>query len=152
MTELISNPPELYKFLATPGIEVVNLLFASDHVVWISWKYAAEVKIPNLPHTNEVIGAYVTAGARIHLYAYLDRLQERAIYTDTNFFIYLQDEADPPLIDCGDKLGSMTNELQPGKFIEEFVSGGPKHYAYRVVGGGTDTTKTHKKTVFKVRG
>ena len=64
MTELISNPQALYKFLATPVIEVVNLLFASD-VVWISWKYAAERKIPNLPHTNEVIGSYVTPGARI---------------------------------------------------------------------------------------
>ena len=87
MTELISNPQELYKFLATPGIEVVILLFASDHVVWISWKYASEVKIPNLPHTNEVIGSYVTAVARIHLYAYLDKLQERAIYTDTDSVI-----------------------------------------------------------------
>ena len=46
----------------------------------------------------------------------------------------------------------MTNELQPGEFIEEFVSGGPKNYAYRMVGGGTDTTKTHKKTVCKVKG
>jgi hypothetical protein len=148
MTELISNPQELYKFLATPGIEVVNLLFASDHVVWISWKYAAEGEIPNLPHTNEVIGTYVTAGARIHLYAYLDKLQERAIYTDTDSVIFIQNDAEPPLIECGDKLGSMTNELQPGEFIEEFVSGGPKNYAYRVVCGGTDASKT----VCKVRG
>ena len=91
---------------------------------------------------------------RIHLNAYLDKLQERAIYTDTDSVIYIQDDAEPPLIVCGDKLGSMTNELQPGEFIEEFVSGGPKNYAYRVVGGGggTDTTKTHKKTLCKVRG
>jgi hypothetical protein len=148
MTELISDPQELYKFLATPGIEVVNLLFASDNVVWISWKYAAEGKIPNFHHTNEVIGSYVTAGARIHLYAYLDKLQERAIYTDTDSVIYIQNGSEPPLIDCGDKLGSMTNELQPGEFIEEFVSGGPKNYAYRVVGVGTDASKT----VCKVRG
>ena len=45
----------------------------------------------------------------------------------------------------------MTNELQPGEFIEEFVSGGPKNYAYRVV-GGNGTTKTHKKSVCEVRG
>jgi hypothetical protein len=140
----------LYKFLATPGIEVVILLFASDNV-WISWKYAAEGKIPNLPHTNEVIVSYVTAGARIHLYAYLDKLQERAIYTDTDSVIFIQDDSEPPLIVCGDKLGSMTNELQPGEFIEEFVSGGPKNYAYRVVGGvGTEATKTHK-SLCKVR-
>ena len=99
----------------------------------------------------EIIGSFVTAGVRIHLYAYLDKLQERAIYTDTYSIIYIQDGAEPPLIDCGDKLGSMTNELQPGEFIEEFVSGGPKNNAYSLV-GGTDTTKTHKKTVCKVRG
>ena len=32
-TELISEPQELYRFRATPGIEVVCLLFASDRVV-----------------------------------------------------------------------------------------------------------------------
>jgi len=57
----------------------VNLFFASDHVVWVSWKYAIEERIPNLPHMNEVIRSIVTAGARIHLYAYLDKLQETAI-------------------------------------------------------------------------
>ena len=44
----------------------------------------------------------------------------------------------------------MTNELQPGEFIDEFVSGGPKNYAYRII-NRTDTAKT-TKTVFKVRG
>jgi hypothetical protein len=62
-TELISNPQELYRFLATPGIDVANLLFDSDDVVWVSWKYAAEERISKLPHTNEVIGSFVTAGA-----------------------------------------------------------------------------------------
>jgi hypothetical protein len=37
----------------------------------------------------------------------------------------------------------MTNELRPGDYIEEFVSGGPKKDAYRLVGG---------KTVCKFRG
>ena len=71
---MISDPHELYRFLATPGIEVANLMFASDDVVWASWRFMAEEQIPSLRHTNEVIGAYVTAGARLHLYSYLDRL------------------------------------------------------------------------------
>ena len=82
-------------------------------------------------HTNEFIGSFVTAGARIHFYAYHDKLQERAIYTDTDSVIYIQNDDEAPLIECGDKLGSMTNELQPGEFIDEFVSGGPKNYSYR---------------------
>ena len=149
-TELISYPQELYRFLATSEVDVVNLLFARDHVVWVSWKYAAEERIPNLPHTNEVLGSFVTAGARIQLYAYLDQLQERAIFTNTDSIIYIQKDDEPPLIECGDKLGSMTNELQLGEFIDEFVSGGPKNYAYRVV-NRTDTAKT-PKIVYKVRG
>ena len=75
--------------MATPGIEVVHLVFANDEVVWVSWKFTAEERVPSLRHTNEVIGAYVTAGARIHLYRHLDRLQEKAIYCDTDSVIFI---------------------------------------------------------------
>ena len=33
---LISDPQELYRFLATSGFEVTNLLFAGNEVLWIS--------------------------------------------------------------------------------------------------------------------
>jgi len=49
---VITEPKELYKFLATPGFEVTNLAFASDDVVYISWKHSAEEQVPNLRHTN----------------------------------------------------------------------------------------------------
>ena len=68
-TKVISERKELYRFLLTPVNEVMNLMFASDDVVWFSWKYAAEERVKNFRHMNEV-----TAGARIHLYRYLDRL------------------------------------------------------------------------------
>jgi len=67
MTKLITEPKNLYVFLATPGVEVMNLAFATDYVFYISWKYGAEEDVPNLRHTNEVIGVYVTAWARIYL-------------------------------------------------------------------------------------
>jgi hypothetical protein len=41
-TKLISEPGELYRFLVTPGIEVQNMLFASDDVVWITWQHFAD--------------------------------------------------------------------------------------------------------------
>ena len=34
-TKQMSGPHELYRFLVTPGVEVVNLMFASDSVVWV---------------------------------------------------------------------------------------------------------------------
>ena len=34
-TRMISDPQELYRFLATPVIDVAALMFASDDVVWL---------------------------------------------------------------------------------------------------------------------
>ena len=56
-TKMLSDPQELYRFLATPVIEVANLMFASDDLVCASWRYIAEEKVPNLRHTNEAISA-----------------------------------------------------------------------------------------------
>jgi len=100
-TNVISEPQELYSFLAKPGIEVTNLTFARDDVVYMSWKHAAGEYAPSLRHTIEVLGAYFTAGARIHLYRYFDRLGENAIYCDTDSLIYIQPRDETKLIETG---------------------------------------------------
>jgi hypothetical protein len=87
-TKMITNLQELYGFLATPGIEVPALVFDSDDVVCVSWRYIVEEKVPNLRHITEVRVAYVTAGARIHLYKNLDSLQQRALYCDTDCYFH----------------------------------------------------------------
>jgi hypothetical protein len=60
----------------------------------------------------------------------------------------VQPSAESPLVETGDNLGDMTSELKPSEYIEEFVSGGPKNYAYKVV----DTVTGERKQVCKVRG
>jgi hypothetical protein len=88
---MITDPQEVYRFLSTPGIEVVNLIFARDVACWAFWWFAEdENMIPDLRHTNEVIDLYVTAGVRIHLQRYLDRLKERTLYCDTNLILHIQ--------------------------------------------------------------
>jgi hypothetical protein len=111
------------------------------------WRYSDEEQVPNLKHTNDVMGAYVTAGARLSLYHFLEKVQENALYCDTDSIIYLQKKSEPPTIECGDNLGDMQDELKPGEYNEKFVSGGPKNYAYRVV-----NEKDVTKTVCKVGG
>jgi len=66
-TKLISNPQELHRSLATPGIEVAKLLFAGDEIVWVAWRHREETHVPAMRQTNEVIASFVTAGARFHL-------------------------------------------------------------------------------------
>jgi hypothetical protein len=107
---MISDPQEVYRFLTTPGIEVTSLLFASDEVVWVSWRYSDEEQVSNLKHTNEVLGAYVTAGARLRLrlYRFLNKVQKNALYCDTDSIIYVEKKGEPPLIECGDNLGACT--------------------------------------------
>jgi hypothetical protein len=147
-SKMISDPQDLYRFLATPGIEVANLLFASDKFVWASCRYMDEDKIPYLRHTKEVIGAFVTSGARLHLNSYLDRLREKALYCDTDSVFYVQRDSEPGLILCGDKRSDMINELKPCERVSEFVSDGPKNYAYKIANYATEETKT----ACKIRG
>ena len=97
-TKLISEPHELYRFLVTLGVQVQNMMFASDDVVWISWQFSSEESVPSLRHTNEVIGAFVTAGVRIHLYTYLHRLQDRTIYCD-DYVSFIHPTDEPALVE-----------------------------------------------------
>jgi len=62
MIKIMKEPKELNGYLSTPSIEVTKLVFASDDVVWIAWRYGAEEELSSLRHTNEVIGAFATAG------------------------------------------------------------------------------------------
>jgi hypothetical protein len=122
-TKMISEPQELYRCLARPGIKVMKLIFTSGDIVWMLWRLFAEEKVPSLSHTNEVNGAYVTDGARINLYRYLEGFQEKASYCDTDSVFYIQKAGQPRLIECEDNLGDRENK--------EFVSESPKNYAYK---------------------
>ncbi|KAK6168648.1 hypothetical protein SNE40_019840 [Patella caerulea] len=103
-----------------------------------------EEHVAPCPITNVVIAAFVTAQARLKLYSVLEKLGERVCYFDTDsvIFIYQYHSTswNPPE---GSSLGQWKNELPEDVTIREFVSGGPKNYAYRQSDG---------KTVCKVRG
>jgi len=64
LTKIITVPHNQSRFLANPGVEVTNLAFASDDVVWLSLKLSKEENVPKAHYTNEVFGAYIIAGAR----------------------------------------------------------------------------------------
>jgi hypothetical protein len=62
--------------------------------------------------------------------------------------IFIQPDDQPALIEKGDCLCEMTSELRLVLHIDEFVSGGPKNYAYKTVNPSTG----ERDTVCKVRG
>ena len=71
----------------------------------------------------------------MRLYNVLERLGEKVLYFDTDSVVYVvkDGEEEPPV---GDFLGDLTDELD-GKHIVEFVSAGPKNYAYLLNDGHT---------------
>jgi hypothetical protein len=71
--------------------------------------FTEEEQVPSLGHTNDILGSYVTAGARLKLYGYLDRLQERALYCDTDSILYVEKADEQPLITCAGNLGDMVS-------------------------------------------
>jgi hypothetical protein len=71
-----------------------------------------------------------------------------ALYCHTDSVTYIQPDDQPALIETGDCLDAMTSELKPGINIVEFISGGPKKYAYKTVNPATG----ERDTVCKVRG
>lgn len=106
----------------------------------------------SLGSINISIGIFTTAHARLKLYnEFLEPCGHRLLYCDTDSCIFYHSIHEDPsqIIKLGNYLGDPTSEVgdksryDEVEWIDEFVSGGPKHYAY----------KTNKnKSVIKVKG
>lgn len=148
-TVIIKEANKLYELLLNPEIEVKSILTINPETILVKWIYLSGNEAL-LKHTNVVIASYTTAMARLCLLEYLERLGKNVYYNDTDSLIYLSPEG-PPLIETGEYLGDMTNELfEYGKnaYIDTFISGGCKNYSYWV----TNPDTGERFNVTKVKG
>ncbi|KAK5638387.1 hypothetical protein RI129_012682 [Pyrocoelia pectoralis] len=148
-TSIVREPGEFYNMMTNPSININSVLPINEDALLVNWESKEEAYSP-LSTVNVVLAAYTTAQARLKLYEHLERLEERVIYYDTDSIIYVSapEQYDPPL---GQFLGELTDELEDegaGSYIKEFVSGGPKNYAYKA----WSTSKECDVTVCKVKG
>ena len=88
-------------------------------------------------HANIYIASATTAWARLELYSLLEKLGDHAVYMDTDSVIFIADTENLLNdLQTGDFLGELTNKLKiNGDFIIDFISGGPKNYAFRTAQG-----------------
>ena len=130
-----------FQVFSDPTKEPLNFHILSNDMIQIEWIYKHDFQ-PEDNETNIYLATFTTCWARLKLYSVLEKLNKRVLYYDTDSVIYVSrpGEFDPPL---GDYLGELTDELEQGEHIVEFVSGGPKNYAYK--------TSTNEETC-KVRG
>ena len=147
--EYFTDPGAFYRCLSDETREISRVEFPTDHIAKVVHAPDEDFET-SLGNTNVVIAAYTTAQARLKLYSYLDKLQDRVLYYDTDSVIYIDREG-APQVQTGNFLGDMTDELRAygeGSYIEEFCSGGSKNYAYRVFEGESGKYST----ICKVRG
>ena len=55
--------------------------------MYVTYNKSKEFQTPAL-NTNVIIASYVTTHVRMDLYSYLELLEDRALYCDTNSMIY----------------------------------------------------------------
>ena len=131
-TEVIDSPTRLHELLLSPRHEVLNILPVNQDVLYVRYRLCDDAPATHTQNVNVVIAAYTTALARLKLYSYIEPLKERALYVDTDSVLFV---SKPGMYELptGPLLGDLTNELiSYGElaYIVNFVSGGPKFYAY----------------------
>ncbi|KAK3751008.1 hypothetical protein QZH41_020166 [Actinostola sp. cb2023] len=129
VTEYVDQPKRFTELMFGPKTEVKHLLLINENLVQLQYDrvddFTRESGFASVVHA-----AFVTAFARLKLYSCLEELQERVLYFDTDSVFYVTHPGQT-LLPLGDYLGDLTSELErPGDFIREFVSTGPKSYAY----------------------
>ena len=81
-------PSEYFDMMTSSSQIIKNVRFVSEEMVHIDWLCLDDfVEVSG--RTNVVIAAYTTAQARLKLYGYLERLNTRTLYCDTECNLFL---------------------------------------------------------------
>ena len=129
--KFVDKPSKLYQMLADDRLIIHNIIpVKNKNLVQVYYSTKEEDHFGGL-NTNVAVAAFVTCYGRLRLFNEIDKLKTRCLYFDTDSIIFISrpNEYEPVL---GNYLGQFTNEIDPkdGNYIVEFVSAGPKNYAY----------------------
>ena len=140
-TSYVKEPKEFYGVLLDDTVDDLNIQFLTDEMVQMSYNIRDRF-IDNHNNTNIFVAAFTTSHAREMLYEVLDKLDDQVLGYDTDSCWYV-DRPGGAVIETGDSLGDLTDELDEGDHIVKWRGTGFKSYAY-------DTFKGKK--VCKVKG
>ncbi|KAK6167068.1 hypothetical protein SNE40_021175 [Patella caerulea] len=110
--------------------DVKNIEILSEDVVLVQFTVRSDL-ITSAPHVNVPIGAFTAAYGRMKLYDYLDKLNDRVLYFDTDSIIFTETDDDVP-VSLGNYLGDFTDEIEPSCRILEYCATAPKIYALKI--------------------
>ena len=149
-SKFITKPADLYKILTDPSKKMSNYHVMSDNMLQVEFENES-IFMQMDQKSNVVIAAFCTCWARLKLWGVMNELGSRVLYHDTDSILYSYREGETCL-PLGNYLGDLCNELSCDKigcknncvngehFIVEYVSCGPKNYAY-ILDNGAVTCK-----------
>ena len=134
--KLITSAAEWFKMITDKQFKINAVEFSDQDAVQV---YYSNFFNEGSSETSVTHAAFVTAHARLKLYSELEKIGDRVLYFDTDSIIYIsRPNSYTPVL--GNYLGDLTNELEKGDYIEEFVSAGPKNYGYKTIKGKSSCT------------
>jgi hypothetical protein len=149
-TTITDCPARLRKMLEDESIDVIALDVLSPTHIMITYEPQKEY-IEENASSNLMLSLWVTSAARIHLLHALQKVANTPgavlLYSDTDSIVFAFPKNQPCPLTTGPHLGMLTDEY-PGFTILEWLSGGCKNYALRMV----DNNTGEEKTVLRVRG
>lgn len=113
----------------TKNISAVRFLTSSCCAVLLKNNSVDTVNISN--NTNIYLAVFTTAYARMRLYNLIKQVEDRFVYCDTDSVIFEKSPNESENLKIGKFLGDLTSELKSDEIITDFVSGGPKVYAFK---------------------
>ena len=138
--QFVTSPTDLYQLLGDPTKTITDFHVLSSSMMTVEYRLAREFHQVD-PKTSVGYAAFCSAYSRAHLLYAMIHLGSRVLYHDTDSLIYsyLPHESQPQ---HGEFLGDLTDELvckkigcegcDVGHWIVDFVSCGPKNYAYKL--------------------
>lgn len=128
--EFVNSPEKFFSLFHNSDKTIKAVDIMTDHILKIMHQTKNE---PLSFRNNVVIAAFTTCHAWLILYSYLEKLNKRVLYCDTDLVIY----SGKPDVPLSSYLGGMTNEVPDGLRITKFVGVGPKSYGYELSNGST---------------
>lgn len=145
-TKFINQPCEFFELLEDNSIEVEDVFFVNDEMLQITYVPRTEFT-PAPRHASVIQACYVTAYARLKLYSYLEEMQERVFYMDTDSVIFSYRAGDY-LPDTSMRIGEMSDEIKDDyghdAYIKRFCSIGCKSYCMEIINGSSVATYINK--------
>ena len=153
-TEFINSYDHYLALERDADKEILSDLMVNEDLMLLNWHFVEDYKSKPKNYLAS-IAAFVTAYARLELYDKMDLIEANSpgslLYHDTDSIIYVQQEGEKSVVECGEFLGELTDEIikeyGEGSRCVKFCALGPKNYGYEVLKPNGEISST-----FKVKG